>query len=65
MLDGARSAPPEDSGGPVGYEHLLDALDDPADEDHEELVALVGDGFDAERFNRVEVNRQLEALWRT
>ncbi len=65
VLDGARSAPLEDSGGPAGYEHLLDALDDPADEDHDELVALVGDGFDAERFNRVEVNRQLEALWRT
>lgn len=64
VLDGARSAPPEDSGGPAGYEHLLDALNDPADEDHEELVALIGDGFDANRFNIAEVNRQLEAFWR-
>jgi Plasmid pRiA4b ORF-3-like protein len=65
VLDGARSAPPEDSGGPPGYEHLLDALDDPADADHEELVAWVGDGFDPDRFNRIEVNRQLEGFWRT
>ncbi len=65
VLDGARSAPPEDSGGPLGYEHLLDALNDPADEDHEELVALIGDGFDANRFNIAQVNRQLEAFWRT
>ena len=65
VLDGARSAPPEDSGGPEGYAHLVDALGDPADEDHDELVALVGDAFDADRFNRVEVNRQLEAFWRT
>lgn len=65
VLDGARSAPLEDSGGPEGYEHLLDALNDPADEDHEELVALVGDGFDPDDFDRVKINRRLEVFWRS
>jgi hypothetical protein len=64
VLDGARAAPPEDCGGPGGYEHLLDALADPADEEHDELLAWVGDGFDPERFDALRINRQLEELWR-
>lgn len=65
LLDGARAAPLEDSGGPHGYEHLLDALGDPADEEHEELLAWVGDGFDPEQFDAVRVNRELQVFWRT
>ena len=37
LLDGARSAPPEDCGGPDGYEHLLATLADTTSDDH--LVA--------------------------
>lgn len=64
VLDGARAAPPEDSGGPAGYEHLLDALSDPDDEEHDDLVAWVGDRFDPEEFDRAHINRRLESLWR-
>ena len=64
VIDGARSAPIEDCGGPAGYEHLLDALADPDDEDHEELVERYGDWWDPVRFDRAAVNRRLEALWR-
>ncbi len=65
VLGGARSAPPEDSGGPSGYEHLLDALEDPDDPEHDELQAWVGDGFDPDFFDPGRVNRQMQALWRT
>jgi hypothetical protein len=64
VLDGARAAPPEDCGGPGGYEHLVDALSDPDDPEHDELVELIGDRFDPELFDRHRVNRALEALWR-
>lgn len=64
VLDGARAVPPEDAGGPIGYEHLLDALRDPADEEHEDLVAAYGDWFDPERFDRDVVNQRLESFWR-
>ena len=64
VLDGARSAPPEDSGGPLGYEHLLDALADPADEEHDDAVEWLGDSFDPEAFDRLAINRRLEPLWR-
>ena len=36
---GERSAPPDDCGGPVGYEDLLATLADPADPDHASLHA--------------------------
>jgi hypothetical protein len=61
---GARACPPEDSGGPFGYEHLLDALADPADPEHEEMQRWVGDSLDPDRFDRVAVNAALEAFWR-
>jgi hypothetical protein len=64
LLAGDRAAPPEDCGGPVGYEHLLDALADPADAEHEEMVAWLGDHFDPEELDVGAVNRRLELLWR-
>lgn len=64
LLDGARSAPPEDCGGPSGYEHLLDALHDPDDEEHEEAVEVFGDWFDPEAFDAGAINQMLEELWR-
>ena len=65
VLDGDRAAPPEDCGGPSGYEHLLDALSDPDDPEHDDLVETVGDRFDPEYFDRQQVNRVLETLWRS
>jgi hypothetical protein len=63
-LDGARSAPPEDCGGPSGYEHLLDALRDPDDAEHDQVVEWLGDHFDPAEFDRTSVNHRLEQLWR-
>ncbi len=64
VLDGARAAPPEDCGGPSGYEHLLDALADEDDPEHEELIASFGDSFDPGHFDLQAVNRHLEGMWR-
>jgi hypothetical protein len=63
-IGGARSCPPEDCGGPMGYEHLLDALADPADSEHEEMTLWVGDSLDPEAFDVSQVNAHLEAFWR-
>jgi hypothetical protein len=64
VLDGARLAPPEDCGGPVGYEHLLDAYDDDADPEHDEVVAWLGVGFDPEHLDLDALNGRLASLWR-
>jgi hypothetical protein len=43
-VDGARSGPPEDVGGPFGYEAYLEALVDPDHEQHEEFARAVRSG---------------------
>lgn len=58
-LAGGRSAPPEDCGGPPGYQQLLEAIADPVHPEHEELAGWAGD-FDPERFDLRSVNRLLE-----
>ncbi len=37
-VDGEGACPPEDCGGPPGYEHLREILADPADEEHDYMV---------------------------
>jgi hypothetical protein len=41
-IDGARACPPEDCGGPDGYQELLAVLANPAHEEHAEAVAWAG-----------------------
>jgi hypothetical protein len=56
---GERACPPEDAGGPPGYERLLEALRDPSDEEHDHLRRWAGSSFDAEAFDVDAVNRRL------
>ena len=60
-LDGARACPPEDCGGPPGYQELLEALANPRHPRHRELRRWVGKDWDAERFDREAVNRPLRS----
>ena len=55
-LDGARACPPEDCGGPPGYEQICTALADPtnADGDIEELLEWFAD-YDPEAFDPAKV----------
>lgn len=61
-IEGKFAAPPEDSGGPPGYCDLLEALDDPAHEGHEDAAAWLGEEFDPECFDLEKVNRQLKRI---
>jgi hypothetical protein len=61
-LDGQRSCPPEDVGGPSGYEELLRVLADPEHDDYEHLKAWSGGGFDPEEFSVTGANITLQRL---
>ncbi|HEX7615223.1 MAG TPA: plasmid pRiA4b ORF-3 family protein [Thermoanaerobaculia bacterium] len=61
-LGGARACPPEDSGGPHGYDHFLEAWGDPQHEDHEDMRRWADSRFDPERFDLKAVNKVLERL---
>ena len=57
---GERHCPPEDCGGPGGYDALLAAIRDPDHPEHDNMVRWVGRGFDPEAFNLAGVNRKLK-----
>jgi len=61
-IAGARACPPEDCGGPPGYEHLLKALADPKYEDHNELLEWVGRRYDPKKFDLVAIDRALKRV---
>jgi Plasmid pRiA4b ORF-3-like protein len=63
---GAGACPPEDCGGVWGYAHLREILADPADEEHDDMLAWLGLGkaadFDPDRFDVDMANRALTAV---
>jgi hypothetical protein len=56
---GARAAPPDDVGGPPGYEQFLAAIKDPKHEEHDSLLVWIGGAFDPEGFDLNAINRTL------
>ncbi|WP_371498477.1 plasmid pRiA4b ORF-3 family protein [Kitasatospora sp. NBC_00374] len=65
-VDGAGACPPEDCGGPGGYEDLKRTLQESADPAHEDLLRWLGlktaADFDPAHFDLREINRQLRTL---
>jgi len=61
---GKRRGPAEDSGGPLGYENLLEALGNPKHEEHKAMREWIGEGFDPEIFSVDDVNLRLAPLRR-
>ena len=49
--DGAQACPPEDCGGPPGYEDFLRILSGPTDEEHENIKRWIGRPYDPKAFD--------------
>lgn len=56
---GRRACPPEDCGGPWGYEAFLEAITDPAHEKHESMLEWAGGSFDPEAFTPDDFHHRL------
>jgi len=69
-LAGARRCPPEDCGGPYGYQELLEALRDPSNPQYTEMREWIADlfgseaRFNPEAFSTEAVNESLEQFAR-
>ncbi len=57
---GARACPPEDCGGPWGYQEFLEAILDPDHPDHDEMSEWLDEDFDSEAFDLEAVNARLQ-----
>jgi Plasmid pRiA4b ORF-3-like protein len=67
-LDGARACPPEDCGGVWGYADFVEAIQNPDNEQHEEMLEWVGGKFDPERFDPAKATKQMRRgifAWRS
>ena len=61
-LAGKRACPPEDCGGIGGYAYLLEVIEDPAYEEHNEMMEWLGGEFDPEAFDMQYVNDVLKGM---
>lgn len=62
-VKGRRAGPPEDVGGPPGYEIFLEAMADPTHPEHEDYAEWIGsEEYDPEAFDLEDVNFVLEEI---
>lgn len=55
-IAGQRHCPPEDCGGPMGYEEFLEAISNPRHQEHKHYLEWVGGSFDPEAFDLRRAN---------
>jgi hypothetical protein len=58
-VEGERTCPPEDCGGPWGYVAFLEAITDPEHEEHEVMEEWVGGEFKPEKFSAKDATRAM------
>ena len=63
-VGGRRACPPEDCGGPWGYQELLDILADPAHPEHQERTKWLDRPFDPDAFDPADFTRNLRMIHR-
>jgi hypothetical protein len=62
-VEGQRACPPEDVGGPWGYEEYLEAITNPKDEEHESMLEWRGP-FDPEAFDPAKTTKRMRRAFK-
>ncbi|WP_226019814.1 plasmid pRiA4b ORF-3 family protein [Novosphingobium sp. FKTRR1] len=62
FVDGARHAPPEDVGGPPGFEEFLEAMAKPRHPEHKSVLQWYGRPFDPEDIGSHEIRARMAKL---
>lgn len=62
-IDGERAAPPEDSGGVFGYQHLVEAYRNPKHREHGDALDWLSEEFDPDDVDTDQIEQRL-AAWR-
>ncbi len=62
LLKAAGRCPPEDVGGPWGYDHFLEVMANPGHEEHEDLLEWHGGPFDPQDAEPERIIRDFEKL---
>lgn len=63
-IKGKRACPPEDCGGPWGYQRFLEAIQDPNHPEHEAMLEWVGGEFDPEDPDLDDIDPRLKMIFR-
>jgi len=62
FVGGARRCPPEDVGSSMGYEEFLEAVSDPAHEEHDRMLTWYGRFYDPDDIDERRVRRVIESF---
>ncbi len=62
LIEAIGRCPPEDVGGPWGYDEFLEALADPDHENHAEMKQWIGDDYEPNAVNTHRLGADVEAL---
>ena len=58
-LEGERACPPEDVGGVFGYADFVESIQNPDNDEHEELLEWVGGKFDPDAFDPAKATTRM------
>jgi hypothetical protein len=64
FVDGERRCPPEDVGGIGGYYAFVEAMSDPADDEHEQMLDWYGEAYDPDDLGLNLIRQRIGALAR-
>lgn len=62
LVDASGACPHEDCGGPWGYAEMVEAIQDPDHERHEEIIEWLGEDFDPSHFDIKAITKGVAKL---